>query len=193
MKRRLVASTVLAAGLAITAAGCAFATPAATQESYEPSDGTAADVGTVEIVNALVILNDDADLGSVVFGALNTGTDAVTLDVSYEGDSGQASQQLTIGPGDYVSVGTEPSIVFENFTTALGANAEIYFQYAGAPGVELAVPVHDGTLAEYASLVPTPTPTPEPEPEVVETPEPTGTATPGATGTPTPEPTATNG
>jgi hypothetical protein len=191
VKRRLVASTVLAAGVAITAAGCAFVTPAATQESYEPSDGTSADVGTVEIVNALVILNDDEDLASLVFGALNTGSDAVTLDVSYEGDTGQASQQLTIGPGDYVSVGTEPTILFEDFTTALGANAEIYFQYAGEPGVELAVPVLDGELAEYAGLVPTPTPTPEPEPEVVETPEPTGT--PGATGTPTPEPTSTNG
>jgi hypothetical protein len=62
--------------------------------------------------------------------------------------------------------------------TKAGSLLPIYFQYGTEPGKQLDVPVLDGSLPQYATLLPTATPTPSVTPTPTVTPSPTPSPTP---------------
>jgi hypothetical protein len=82
-----------------------------------------------------------------------------------------------------VSVGTDgPTVVLDDVNATPGSLFPVFMQYGNETGTELLVPVLDGSLPTYSTLVPTPTPTPAATP--------TAEPTPVATVEPAPEATA---
>jgi hypothetical protein len=98
--------------------------------------------------------------------------------VQYESDGDKTSQSVTVKGNTIVSVGTDgPTVILDDVKAPPGSLFPVFMQYGDETGVELLVPVLDGTLTAYSTLVPTPTPTPTPTPSASPSPEPSAVAT----------------
>ncbi|WP_022889888.1 hypothetical protein [Agromyces italicus] len=158
MKARLAASAALALGVALGASGCSMLTYQATTEHYDASDGVSANVGELDLRNILVVSDDGVD-GTLVLTIVNTGADDVDLDVQVDGGD---TVTIPVDAGETVAFGVDAAegidavepIVLEGIGVEPGSLLPIYFQYGSAEGVEKQVPVLDGRLPEYESLVP---------------------------------------
>ncbi|WP_438856482.1 hypothetical protein [Agromyces sp. M3QZ16-3] len=153
MKARLAASAALALGIAIGGSGCAMLTYQATTEKYDASDGVSADVGGLDVRNALIV-SDEGDEGNLVLSVTNTSTDDETLSVQLV-DQGDTFE-IDVDGGETVSLGTadEEPLLIENLDAEVGGLVSVYLQAGSAEGVEIQVPVLDGRLPEYEDLVP---------------------------------------
>ena len=153
MKARLAASAALALGIALGGSGCAMITYQATTEKYDPSDGVSADIGALDLRNILVV-SEDGDEGNLIMSVTNTGDDDATLGVQLV-DGGETFE-IDVDAGATVSLGTEEEepLLLEGIDTQPGGLVAMFFQYSGAEGQEVQVPVLDGRLPEYEDLVP---------------------------------------
>lgn len=156
---RFVMAGALALAVA-TSAGCSALSPITSARPYSPSDGIRVQLGSsLTAENLLIVSAAKGDPGSLVGGLTNrssgdlrvtlaagTGND-VTVDVPAGvtvllGSQSSAPARLTsvdVSPGGVLPV---------TISTPEGGSAQI------------SIPVLDGTLSEYATLIPTPVPTP---------------------------------
>ena len=124
----------------------------ATTEHYDASDGVSVNVGDLDVRNILVV-SDDGEDGNLVLTVVNTGEDDVELGVQV-GEGGSEPLIIEVEAGATVSLGgDEEPLLLEGIDTQPGALLPIFFQYGTAEGIEKQVPVLDGRLAEYESLV----------------------------------------
>jgi len=175
--RPRTAGLAVAAALALT--GCSATNPITTMGEYEASDGAGTTVGDVRVLNMLVV-TEALDAPGVLTGALSNRSkqdeevtltvgdaEPVTVDVPALGsvligaDSAPAGYTTTDVP--IAAVAARPGGM-TTLTIATGANGT----------VDLQIPVLDGTLPEYAAVLPGATPTPgstqdasEPQPEEI--------------------------
>ena len=178
-KSRAAAAVVLMAGVVLGTAGCGFTATQATSIAYDASDGVSGTVGELEFRNA-ILLSDDGDTANLLLSVVNLGDEAVQLNVQYEAAGEKVTARETIAGLTTVTLGStdEPEIVLENMGSQPGALFPVFLQYGNETGVELLMPILDGSLDVYSSLMPV---------------EPTASATPAPaeTASPTPTPTAT--
>ena len=173
--RPVVVGAVLA--LAAALSGCSVTNQITTEVAYSASDGVRATLGDLTAENLLIVA-ETADAPGALQGALtNRGDDALTVELSLEGSTERvrvesgATVLLGGGPGEGGADGDEREQVVFDAAGAPGSTVELTLSTAAAGEETVPVPVLDGTLPEYADLVP----------EVVEeTPEPTATATASA-------------
>lgn len=154
MKARLIASVVLAASVVLGTSACNLVAPQATTKLYDPSDGVSGRVGDLKIRNAIIIMGEDGTDGNLIASVTNGG-DSQSLSIQFgEGSDGTATASI---PGQStVSFGTseDDPILLEGVDAEVGSLAEVFFQYGDETGVEILVPVLDGSLEEYSDLVP---------------------------------------
>jgi len=179
-KTRIAASVVLMTGVALGTAGCGFTATQATSIAYDASDGVSGTVGELELRNA-ILLSNDGDTANLLLSVVNLGEEAVQLNVQYEADGEKVTARETIAGLTTVTLGStdEPEIVLENIDSQLGSLFPVFLQYGNETGVELLMPILDGSLDAYSSLTPV-------APIATPTATPTASATPTATATPTP-------
>lgn len=210
MRTRIVTSVVLAVSLLFVTTGCSFFAVNSTLKPYDPSDGVGAVVGQVKVRNAM-LLSTDGQLASFVVNFINDGSTPVTMVVQYTsksntGVSSKISSKIDLAAGEVRTFGAAdtPQMLFQNIDTKVGALMPVFVQYGNQTGTELMVPVLNGALTEYSTLLPSPLPTATPPVGPTVIPIPTGTpltpstqssATPTASATPTvsatPTPSAT--
>lgn len=172
MFRRTAASLVIVTGLVAGVSGCAFITPQATEIHYQASDGTEANVGPLQLRN-FVIISDDGVHGTLVGAISNTSNQTVTTELKYFNAAGVQDHVIV----SVDSLGVTPvgydgtSGALSDIKTAPGELFPVYVQYGTDEGVEMDVPVLDGSQSQFATFVPTATPTPA----VTATPTPTAT------------------
>ena len=182
MRARIATSVVLAAGILLGTSACNLVAPQATTIHYDPSDGVSATVGSLSVRNALLV-SDDAGLANLSATVVNTGDSAQTLTVQYEAGSSKVNTEVAVDGRSTVIIGSEggPSVVVSLSDVVPGSLFPIFVQYGNETGSEMLVPVLDGTLKEYSTLVPTPAPTPAaPAPEAPAAPAPAASEAPAA-------------
>lgn len=154
MRSRSTAVAV-AAVLIASLTGCTFGATQSTLQPYDPSDGIGTNVGDVQIRNALLI-SDDGEVATLSVNLINSGAQNVALQVSWESDTGRTSENVSLDAGSTLSLGTPTNpLTLSGIDAAPGSLFPVYFQYGDIPGSEIRVPVLDGSLPEYADLVPT--------------------------------------
>ncbi|MFT2815396.1 hypothetical protein [Leifsonia sp. A12D58] len=185
MRARIATSVVLAAGILLGTSACNLVAPQATTIHYDPSDGVSATVGNLSVRNALLVSNGDGE-ATLSATVVNTGDSSHNLNLQYEADSSKVTTTVAVDARSTVVIGSEggPSVQVSTSDATPGALFPIFVQYGNETGVEMLVPVLDGTLKEYSTLVPTPAPTPAAAPAAVETPA--AEATPAVEATPAP-------
>lgn len=155
MKTRLAASIALCAALVMTATGCTFGAEIATQKDYDPSDGVGTEVGELLVRNALLI-GDDPETLNLVMTVVNSGDSDKRLSVQWNAGGERVSEEVFVSADGRTAFGSadQAQILITASTDLIGGLVPIFFSYGNAPGVELLVPVLDGSLPEYELLVP---------------------------------------
>ncbi|MBG6239156.1 hypothetical protein IWX78_002135 [Mycetocola sp. CAN_C7] len=151
MKARLIASVVLAASVVLGTSACNLISPQSTTEHYDASDGVSGRIGDLKLRNAVIISGDGTD-GNLLLSITNSG---VSQNLTVQFGDGE-SLVTGIPRQSTVSFGAEDEdpILLEGIDTKPGALLPVYFQYGDETGVELLVPVLDGSLEEYSEFVP---------------------------------------
>ncbi|OMH37567.1 hypothetical protein [Tersicoccus sp. Bi-70] len=173
------AGIVLVASLSVLgASGCQAVNPQDTQMSYDPSDGVAATVGQVQLRNVFVAAaakGTPARLGGALF---NQSDRATTVTLS-SGSGTQSTVKLPANASYYLQ--QEPAVNLGDVDQNPGSLVEMKLtETASGATSTVRVPVVDGTLEEYRTVVPgSPAPTGTP------TSTPTETASASATSSPT--------
>lgn len=159
MKARVAASIVLALAVAVGTAGCGFIAPQATTKHYDASDGVSGDVGQIDVRNAFIVTDGTGGkVGNLVVSLVNTDSKSHRVAIT-SGSTGSAAY-VTVQPGEVKKIGAQPdkasssNVFLTPFDALPGSNYDVYFQYGDATGVKLQVPVLDGGLPDYKSLVP---------------------------------------
>lgn len=156
MISRRLAPLALGAAILLGATGCSMVSPQATTIEYSASDGVNVPAsGPLHVRNAMVIANEDGTLGNLIGAIINDTDAAATLNV---GVGGRVAT-VQVPARSVVSLGVDADPLFIDALGATpGHNVEIAFQSGDGAGVEVAVPVLDGTLPQYAEFVPTAAP-----------------------------------
>lgn len=146
----LVISLALASAAALSS--CSATNPLTTTEDYDPSDGVSVTLGDVTAHNVLVLTAAAGETGALQGTLSNSGTTDVDVVITADGDevaelTVPASGALQIGGGADTDV---------TYTVPDAPGALTSITLATGPGgtATVKVPVLDGTLPEYADLVP---------------------------------------
>ena len=133
--------------------------PQATTKHYDASDGVSGSVGQIAVRNAMIITDgSNGEVGNLVTTLVNNDSKSHRVSVQ-AGDQSAATVYVTVEPGQVKELGAKPkastgNVFFTNFDAKPGTLFPVYFQYGSSTGVNLQVPVLDGGLPEYKSLVP---------------------------------------
>jgi hypothetical protein len=156
---RGAASVVLAGVLLLGTTGCTLFAVQATNIQYQPSDGAAADVGDVKLLNMIALTADGTDV-ALVFSAVNTSGEPLSITLQAEDSTGETIRNsVNIAANSTTTVGDlgKSRIILRDVNVTVGSLLPVYAQYGANPGFQLMVPVLDGTtLAQYAELLPAP-------------------------------------
>ena len=180
-----MATVVVAAGILLGTSGCNLFAPQATTIHYDASDGVSGNLGDLAIRNAMLI-TDDGENANLVVHVVNGGDDDIELLVQYDGAGEKVDKTVTIDANATTEFGIPggESVAVESLNASAGSLFPVFFQYGDLTGIELLVPVLDGTLPEYSTLVPTPAPVPTVTPTAPAAEVPAPEATPEATTAP---------
>ncbi|TFC42805.1 hypothetical protein [Cryobacterium shii] len=159
MRARIIVSVVVAAGILLGTSGCNLLAPQSTTAKYDASDGVSGDVGDLAIRNA-VLLSEDGSTASLLVTVVNTGDSAHSLNVQYKGATEKVTQKVNVDANSSVTIGTPdaPNVSVTDADTQPGSLFPVFMQYGNETGIELLVPVLDGSLETYSTLVPTAAP-----------------------------------
>ncbi|MFF1573129.1 hypothetical protein ACFVWR_10295 [Leifsonia sp. NPDC058292] len=159
MKARVASSIALALAVAFGTAGCGFIAPQATTKHYDASDGVSGNVGQIDVRNAIIITDaKNGSVGNLVVTLVNNDSKSHSVAIQ-AGNEASATTRVTVQPGQVKVLGRDPraetgNVFISNFDALPGSLFNVYFQYGSETGVKLQVPVLDGQLPEYNSLVP---------------------------------------
>lgn len=156
MRARLAASAVVAALVLGTTAGCTFITPQVTTLHYDPSDGVGANIGDIQVRNAL-LLTSDGSTASLLINFGNPKNYSTTVHLQYKDATGsKVDKNVDVLADSVTSFGGEGQgkILLTGIDTKAGDLFPVFVQPSGETGKELALPVLDGSASEYADLVP---------------------------------------
>ena len=155
MKSRVAASIALAAALMLGATGCTFSANIATEKPYDPSDGVGAEVGELSIRNALLIGDDPEELNLVMTVVSAADTDR-RVTVQWEADGERVTEEIFVGANGRTAFGgpEQDQVLITGSGATIGGLVPGFFAYPGAEGVEVLIPVLDGSLPEYELYIP---------------------------------------
>ena len=148
---RLAGAFATLASVALIA-GCSWFSAQTTELQYTPSDGVQGTLGDVDVRNVFMVAQDQDSPGTMVGSLVNNGSEDVTVTISGE----SLSQDVDVPAGEVVTLGPDgdESVEVERVGVVPGRLLPVTVS-GGGEELDLAVPVLDGSLPEYAELVPT--------------------------------------
>ncbi|MCB7136890.1 hypothetical protein [Cellulosimicrobium marinum] len=147
---RFWAVPVVVASVAVAAA----CSPIETDRPYSPSDGLRVDLADgVRGLNLMVVTAAEGDPGTLIGAFANDSSQDVEFEVTPEGGAGLT---VPVASGETVYLGTEDGFDAQLGQVDAAPGAVLPVTVAVSTGEEqsLSLPVFDGTLEEYAHLVP---------------------------------------
>ena len=103
---------------------------------------------TVSVQNLMIIAAAEGAPGALQGGVVNNGAEPASVAI------GDVIVEVPAGATVLLGGSTGDKLVIDQTTVAPGANAQLTVGLDGATGETVFVPVLDGTLPEYADLVP---------------------------------------
>ncbi|MGL4338869.1 MAG: hypothetical protein ACRCSP_00385 [Rhodoglobus sp.] len=161
---RAAASLTLIAALVVATTGCTFISRQATLIKYDPSNGVGADIGAVQVRNAIALIGDDEGTASLLVTLINSGKSNASVALQYTSEGKKQTETIPVAAGESVSFGNSPDeeqIIVLSSEVEAGALLPVYVQYGDYEGTQLMVPVLEAEGA-YDGLQPEPIETPEP-------------------------------
>jgi len=146
---------VLAGAVGVLAAaaltGCSATNAITSMDAYSASDGVGGTLGTVTAENLLLVAAAADAPGALQGGLTNRGDEGVAVTIAL----GDDSERVWLPAGETLLLGgSDGDDVVLTTPVAPGAVADVTFSTDEDGEVGVPVPVLDGTLPEYADLVP---------------------------------------
>jgi hypothetical protein len=151
--RRSLSAWGVVALLTLLLAGCSATNPIATAGSYEPSDGSGAELDGVRAGN-LILLTAEQGASGTLLGFLTNSRDRAA-EVSLDLPDGTSIGSVRLEAGETVILGPDgdTELTVESVPAPPGAYLDVTMT-TGSGSVPVSVPVLDGTFSQYADLVP---------------------------------------
>ena len=147
-------SVSAAAAATLALAGCSATNPITTSEAYNVVDGVQADLASdIKAHNLLVVTSEEGAPG-VMSGALaNQGRETVEVTRAPEGGD---EVTIEVPARGAVLLGAEggEQVELDSVEAAPGTLLPVTLSTAEGGSTEVGIPVFDGTLPEYAELLP---------------------------------------
>ena len=140
------------AGVAVLS-GCTATNPITTMDDYSPSDGVRGRLGTVSLGNIMVLTAEEGAPGTVLGSVTNDGEEEISVSLGLvDGEP----VTVDVPGGDTVLLGPDQDeeIELESVPAEPGGLVDMLVSADREGEATLRVPVLDGTLPEYAELVP---------------------------------------
>jgi len=138
--------------------GCTFISTQATLIQYDASDGIGADIGSVQVRNAIALINEDGRAVSIMITLVNSGTRSANLSLQYQSGGEKTTTKKSVKAGNVATFGTTPDeaqIIVLNPGVKAGGLFPVYIQYGDHEGKELLLPVLNAdNHPEYDGLYP---------------------------------------
>lgn len=150
-------SASLVAAIAVAAAAvlssCSATNPITTTKDYSPSDGVSITLGDVTARNMLVVTAGAGETGALQGTVANSSDSEIAVTLT---SGSHKVGVITVPANGAVQIGGDTGKTLE-FTVPEPPGALTTIGAATGPGgsTSVAIPVLDGTLPEYATLVPT--------------------------------------
>ncbi|WP_334170422.1 hypothetical protein [Sinomonas sp.] len=184
--KRVALAAAIGVGL-LTATGCGYINPQQTASPYAASDGIDANVGSLQLRNALIASSGkegssptpSADAPGRMLGSLyNTSSNDLSVTLT---TPGQSTVSLTIPSNGTIRLETDPSPV--DFTNVGGVPGSLVSVKVsdGTSTQDVQIPVLDGTLSQYRQYLPTPSSSASTSASPSSSATASGSATPSAT------------
>lgn len=135
--RRIVAA-VSALALPVVLSGCAVFSPMATENMYNPGDGTNISLGDVEIRDILVLGSEEDGPARILAYVVNNGLEPVTVD--FTGTGGAASVEVDPQSAQQISVPGEEGVALDSLGVRPGAMVPLRVQVGETAPAEISVP-----------------------------------------------------
>jgi len=151
--RPSAAAAVAALG-ALALAGCSATNPIATQQVHNVTDGQQAVLSEdLAVQNLTVFTSGEGEAGTLVAALANKGREDLEVTIQAEGAD---AVSVDVPARGTVFLGGEngEEVELDSVAAAPGALLAIEFSSAQGGSVTIDAPVLDGTLPEYADLVP---------------------------------------
>lgn len=160
MKYRAVVSLALAAALGAGLTACNYMSPQRTSDMYAASDGVHVTAGQIQVRNAMLLTDGEhTSKASLLASVVNHTNEAASITIAVEGSSSE-SVQLPKSES-LVQLGTKDGEKIEfSGDFKPGQTVKVTFTPNSGETASVEVPVLDGTLVEYSTLVPTHAATP---------------------------------
>lgn len=154
--RARATSLLLAALVAVSLTGCTFGAAQTNQKPYDASDGIGSNLGGIAVRNALLV-SEDGQTANLSVSLINTSQQNVALKVSWKTKAGTTERNVYIAAGSTQTLGmAKNQFLLHDIDSHPGSLFPVYFQHGSEPGRQIQVPVLDGSLPSYTSLVPSP-------------------------------------
>ncbi|RYV51225.1 hypothetical protein [Pengzhenrongella frigida] len=138
--------------LPLTVAACS---PIVTTKPYSPSDGIRVELGSsLSAANLLIISAAEGEPGVLIGGLTNSTDKATTVTLSPQGAS-EATVRVPAGATVLLGGGDDPPLELDTVDVAPGQVLPVTLSTPDGGSEAVSIPVLDGTLPQYADLVPT--------------------------------------
>jgi hypothetical protein len=152
---RILASVAIGAVALLGTTGCAMLSTQATTLPYSPADGVnVPDSGPLLVRNALLVTDEEGEDANFLAAIVNPTDESQTLTLEF-GEEDPIAETVRVPANTTVSLGvTDDALLIEGLDVPAGADVLVYFQSGDSEGVEVTVPVLDGTLDYLAEFTP---------------------------------------
>ena len=149
--RRVVAA-LSALAVPVVLAGCSMFSPTATENIYNPGDGTNLSLGDVEIRDILVLGSEEDGPARIIAYVVNNSAEPVT--VEFTGAGGSASVEVQARSATQISAPGEQGVTLDTLGVRPGAMVPLGIQVGETAPTEIGVPsvsTENPMYADYAS------------------------------------------
>ena len=152
---RRLAATALIATLALSTSACSLSGNVASLQPYAPSDGQQVDLESVKARNFMYLVSESGQ-GFLIGSLVNSASEARVVKIQYVDPNSQAKTDyfVEVAAGAKLDFGYNgnPAISMP-VVEVPGQTALFYFLESDTVNAQMKVPVLDGTLATYKSLI----------------------------------------
>jgi hypothetical protein len=143
-------TALLATALTVVAlSGCSLSRNVSSLDPYSPSDGVISDIGSLKVRNVLLIKSEGPQ--AVLIGSfVNSSDTAISANIqTVDQDNNRTIYKFEVGPKAKYDLGYGGNLgILLEITEGPGSMHTIFVSDGMNP-IQLAVPVLDGSLAEY--------------------------------------------
>jgi hypothetical protein len=152
---RRLAATALIVSLALSTSACSLSGNVASLQPYSPSDGQQVNLENVKARNFIYLVSESGR-GFLIGSLVNTAGEAKVVKIQYVDPNSQAKTDyfVEVAPGAKLDFGYNGNPAISMPVVEIpGQTALFYFLESDTVNAEMKVPVLDGTLSEYKSLI----------------------------------------